>query len=60
MSDHQPEDPHYHGHRQRLRERFLRAGFEGLPAEEIEREAGQRYEDGGQGLHRTWSLGGMA
>ncbi len=23
-------DPHYHGHRQRLRERFLRAGFDGL------------------------------
>lgn len=23
-------DPHYHGHRQRLRQRFLRAGFDGL------------------------------
>ncbi len=23
-------DPHYHGHRHRLRERFLRAGFDGL------------------------------
>ena len=23
-------DPHYHGHRQRLRDRFLRAGFDGL------------------------------
>lgn len=28
-------DPHYHGHRQRLRERFLRAGLEGLNDYEV-------------------------
>lgn len=29
------ERPHYHGHRQRLRERFLKAGFGGLAEHEV-------------------------
>src|SRR5258708_2653386 len=28
-------DPHYHGHRQRLRERFLKTGFEGFNDYEV-------------------------
>ena len=28
-------DPHYHGHRQRLRERFIRSGFEGFNDYEV-------------------------
>src|SRR5216684_611119 len=36
MSDQERnKDPHYHGHRQRLRERFVRAGFDGFNDYEI-------------------------
>ena len=30
-----PSSPHYHGHRQRLRQRFLRSGFKGLADHEV-------------------------
>lgn len=29
------DQPHYHGHRQRLRDRFLKAGFDGLAEHEV-------------------------
>ncbi|MBW2301138.1 MAG: hypothetical protein JRF46_12790 [Deltaproteobacteria bacterium] len=30
-----PERPHYHGHRKRLRERFLKSGFIGMADHEV-------------------------
>lgn len=30
-----PDAPHYHGHRQRLRERFLKSGFAGMAEHEV-------------------------
>ena len=35
MADGTKETPHYHGHRERLRQRFLRDGAEGLPDYEL-------------------------
>jgi DNA repair protein RadC len=30
-----PDVPHYHGHRQRLRQRFLKSGFAGMAEHEV-------------------------